>query len=264
VLSIFHIGAIAALFFITWKALALTLLVYWMTVSFGIGMCYHRLLTHRSYQTSKFIEYTTAIIATLALEGGPISWVAVHRIHHKFSDKEGDPHTPRDGFGWAHLWWMMTGDPLHNQTDVLAKYVPDLMQDRFHVWLSKYHWVPLTVFGIVVWATLGFHYVLWLVCVRIVIGHHATWLVNSATHKWGTRRYNTRDDSKNNWWVAVLTFGEGWHNNHHAHPTSARHGLAWYEVDVTWMQIWTLRTLGLAKKVLVPKNWASNIRAGLE
>ena len=113
--------------------------------------------------------------------------------------------------------------------------------------------MPLAISGIIIWATLGFPFVLWMVFLRVTLGLHATWLVNSATHMWGKRRFVTRDSSRNSWWVALLTFGEGWHNNHHAHPTSARHGLAWYELDISWIQIWLLRSLGVAKKVQVAK-----------
>ena len=116
--------------------------------------------------------------------------------------------------------------------------------DPFYRWLTTWHWVPLVVFGLAVLALGGWPMVLWLVFFRVTVGLHSTWLVNSATHMWGRRRFQTKDDSKNSWWVAILTFGEGWHNNHHAHPTSARHGLAWYEVDITWLQIKALELLG--------------------
>jgi fatty-acid desaturase len=124
--------------------------------------------------------------------------------------------------------------------------VPDLAKDPFHVWLTKWHWIPQVVVGLAFLAFGGIPYVLWAVFFRTTFGLHATWLVNSATHLWGSRRFKTRDDSTNNWWVALLTFGEGWHNNHHAHPVSARHGLAWYELDVNWICIRTLQLVGLA------------------
>ena len=166
---------------------------------------------------------------TLALEGGPIFWVATHRIHHQNSDREGDPHTPREGTWWAHMGWIVSGEGLHHDASVLARYAPDLVRDPVHVALSKWHWTSNVIVGLALLAYGGLPYVLWGIFFRTTVGLHATWLVNSATHKWGARRFETRDDSTNNWWVALLTFGEGWHNNHHAHPTSARHGLAWYE-----------------------------------
>ena len=155
--------------------------------------------------------------------------MATHRVHHQFSDKQGDPHTPRDGKWWSHILWMMVGDVTHCDAVACAKYAPDLAADPFYVWLSKWHWVPLTVVGIALLAIGGLPWLLWGVFFRVTLGLHATWMVNSLTHIWGARRFDTRDDSRNNWFVAALSFGEGWHNNHHAHPTSARHGLAWYE-----------------------------------
>src|SRR5215470_10047083 len=200
-----HIAALAAVFFFTWKAFLLAVVMWWVAGSLGIGMGYHRLLTHRGYKTPKGVEYFLTTCGSLAFEGGPISWVATHRIHHQNTDKEGDPHSPRDGGFWAHMGWILTG--------------------------------------------------------RTVLSLHFTWLVNSATHIWGTQRFATGDSSTNSFWVAFLTFGEGWHNNHHAQPQSARHGFTWYELDVNWYGIWTLRTLGLAWDVKMPKmNAASTSR----
>ncbi len=252
-LILFHLGAVGALFMFTWKALAITAVLYWMGIGFGIGMGYHRLHTHRSYRVPKFIEYFFAVCGTLTLEGGPIFWVATHRVHHQNSDHAGDPHSPHDGGFWAHMGWIIFGDSKHNNTQLMSRYAPDLARDRFYLWLNSYHYVPLVALGLILLATGGIRMVLWGVCLRVVVGLHATWLVNSATHMWGSRRFITRDDSRNSWWVALLTFGEGWHNNHHAHPTSARHGLAWYELDITWLQIRFLQLVGLARSVKVAK-----------
>ncbi len=246
---LFHIGAIWALFNFTWSGLAVLLVTYYVSLVFGIGMSYHRLLTHRSYTTPKLIEYFLTICATLSLEGGPLFWVATHRQHHQHSDADRDPHTPRHGGLWSHLGWIIFGDSIHNDTTRMARYAPDLAKDPFHVWISTYHWVPLTTLGIVLWIAGGWNWVLWGVFLRVTLGLHATWFVNSATHLWGSRRFATRDDSRNNWWVALITFGEGWHNNHHAHPTSAAHGLAWYEVDVNYLHIRALELCGLATDV---------------
>jgi fatty-acid desaturase len=261
IIVFFHLGALAALFFYTWQRLAVTAALYVLAINVGIGMCYHRLLTHRGYQTPKWIEYLMSICATLSLEGGPIFWVSVHRVHHQNSDHEGDPHTPREGGWWAHTGWMIWGNSLHAQTQVLARYVPDLVRDRFHVWLSKYHWIPLVTSGVLLFG-LGWLWggwknavgmLLWGAFLRVTLGLHATWLVNSATHLWGSRRFKTRDDSRNNFWVALVSGGEGWHNNHHANPVSARHGLAWYEIDPNYWGIWLLSKLGLARKIQVVK-----------
>lgn len=264
----FHIGAVAALFYINTGAILTALALYFVGGMLGIGMSYHRLLTHRSYKTTKFIEYFLTVCGTLALEGGPIFWVATHRVHHQKSDHEGDPHTPREGGWWAHMGWIVTGQGLHHDASILAKYAPDLCKDRFHVWLSTWHWLSNVVVGLILLAVGGWPYVLWGIFFRTVVGLHTTWAVNSATHMWGSRRFETRDDSTNNWWVALLTFGEGWHNNHHAHPTSARHGLAWYELDLNWIGISVLRMFGLAwdirlAKIKQPVPHEENERLGL-
>jgi len=262
-MAIFHVGAIAAFFFFSWTNLAVAVVMYFFAINVGIGMAYHRLLTHRGYKTPKWVEYFLTTCGTMALEGGPIFWVATHRVHHQNSDHEGDPHTPHDGTWWAHAGWILSGRALHSETALLGRYAPDLTRDPVHVWLSKYHWLPLTIAGFMqlglgaALAAPGHRLagavgmVLWATFLRVSLGLHATWLVNSATHLWGERRFETRDDSRNNWWVAILTGGEGWHNNHHAHPVSARHGLAWYEVDVNYYGIWLLSKIGLAKKVQI-------------
>ena len=248
-MTLFHAGAVWAIIDFTWSGLFVALALFYVSLVFGIGMSYHRLLTHRSYKTPKAIEYFLTICATLALEGGPLFWVATHRRHHQHSDADHDPHTPRHGGLWAHIGWILFGRIEHNNVELTAKYAPDLAKDPFHVWISKYHWVPLTVLGLGLWAVGGWNWVLWGIFLRTTVGLHTTWLVNSATHMWGSRRFETRDDSRNNWWVALITFGEGWHNNHHAHPTSARHGLAWYELDVNYLHIRALELVGLATAV---------------
>ena len=257
----FHAGAIAALFFFSWKALLLAVLLWWVTGSMGIGMGYHRLLTHRGYKTPKWVEYFLTICGTMALEGGPIFWVATHRQHHQNADKEGDPHSPRDGSFWAHMGWILTGHTMRHNEKELLPYVPELRKDRFHAWISRWHWVPITVLGAAIFAVGGWRFLLWGIFFRTVLGLHSTWLVNSATHMWGRQRFATHDDSKNSFWVALLTFGEGWHNNHHAHPQSARHGLAWYEIDLNWYGILVLRLVGLARDVKTFRRHSREIAA---
>ena len=252
---VFHVMAVVALFNFSWEGLALAAVLHWICIGWGIGLGYHRLHTHRSYSVPKWIEYMFAVCGTMTLEGGPIFWTATHRIHHQKSDQKGDPHTPRDGRWWAHMLWTVFGKSLHSDTELMGKYAPDLYKDPFYRWLNKYHWLPLTVFGIGLWLVAGFQMVLWGVFFRVVFGLHSTWLVNSATHLWGSRRFNTTDDSKNSWWVALLTFGEGWHNNHHAHPASARHGMTWYELDITWLEIRLLKLLGIAKDIRLPSRF---------
>jgi len=235
----------------SWRVFVITAFLYWMTIGLGISMGYHRLHTHRSYRVPLALEYFFAVCGALTLEGGPLFWVATHRIHHQKSDLPGDPHSPRDGAWWSHIGWILFGETNHNNTRMMAKYAPDLAKHRFYIWLNNYHWVPTIVLAVLLFAFGGLPLMLWAICLRVVVGLHTTWLVNSATHMWGRRRFETRDDSRNSWWVALLTFGEGWHNNHHAHPTSARHGLAWYEFDISWIQIKILRFMGIARNVRV-------------
>lgn len=248
-LLLMHLGVLAAFFTFSWKALASALLLWWVSGSLGIGMGYHRLLTHRGYKTSKAVEYFLAVCGTLALQGGPIPWVATHRLHHMYSDEDGDPHSPRDGRWWSHMGWMLAGETIHNKPELMATYAPDLAKDSFHVWLTRWHLLPSILVALALYAFGGWPFLVWGFIVRVTFWLHATALVNSATHIWGRRRFETGDNSRNNWWVALLTFGEGWHNNHHAHPTAARHGLAWYELDLNWLGIRTLQLLGLANSV---------------
>jgi fatty-acid desaturase len=262
VIAPFHLGAVVAPFFFHWSSLAVFAVMWLLGQNVGIAVSYHRQLTHRSFTTPKWLEYAMAVCGALSLQGSPIYWVAVHRMHHRFTDQRGDPHTPRDGKWWSHMGWILHG-ALHSETEMLSRYAPDLQKSRFYRWLTVWHWLPITLAGIALagcgmavggWR-LGLSWLLWGVMLRVTIGFHVTWLVNSATHLWGARRFNTRDDSTNNWWVALLTGGEGWHNNHHAHPVSATHGMAWWEVDVNYWGIRLLALLGLAKnvKVMRPK-----------
>ncbi len=248
-LGLFHLGAIAAFFMFDWTALAVAVSLYWLAGSLGIGMGYHRLLTHRGYKTPKAVEYGLTVLGSLAMEGGPIDWVVTHRVHHAYSDRQGDPHSPRDGRWWAHMGWLLVGQAQAHPEPVKRRFAPDLVKDPIHCWINRYYALPVVLLGLLLLALGGWPFVTWGLFLRTVLGLHATWLVNSATHLWGTRRFATRDDSRNNWWVAMLTFGEGWHNNHHAHPASARHGLAWYEIDLNWLGIRTLQLFGLAKSV---------------
>ena len=248
---IFHACAVAAFFIFSWPALAVTIFLWWVSGSLGIGMGFHRLLTHRGYKTPKWVEYFLTVCGTLALEGGQINWVVTHRIHHANTDREGDPHTPRDGRWWAHMGWILRGRAQQHSDIVLWRYAPDLMKDPVHRFINRFYYAPLVISGLILLAVGGWPMVMWGVFLRVTFGLHATWLVNSATHLWGSQRFQTGDDSTNSLWVALMTFGEGWHNNHHAHPTSARHGLAWYELDINWLGIRALQLMGLAQSVKV-------------
>lgn len=248
-LIIAHSGAIAALFLWSWPAVLTGILLYWVAGSLGIGMGFHRLITHRGYKVPKVVEYFLVTCGTLAAQGGPIEWVATHRIHHAHTDRSGDPHTPRDGGWWSHIGWVVRGKAQGHDAATIERYAPDLIKDRYYRFLSRYFYLPSVVLMLLLLAVGGWGVMLWGIFLRQTLALHATWLVNSATHMWGTKRFETGEDSRNSWWVALLTFGEGWHNNHHAHPTSARHGFKWYEIDFNWWGIRVLQFLGLARAI---------------
>jgi stearoyl-CoA desaturase (delta-9 desaturase) len=244
-------------FTFSWSGLGVCLALY-LAAGFGVTLGYHRLLTHRSFQTPRGVEYVLTVLGTLASQGGPLQWVAVHRRHHQHSDTSGDPHSPRDGIWWAHLLWWMPHVPALDEPTRYWRYVVDLVADPVHRFLQRWNLlVPLALAGLLfavgeAWGGVGLSWLVWGMFVRTTLLYHATWLVNSATHLWGYRRYRTWDCSTNLWWVALLSLGEGWHNNHHAFPRSARHGHRWWEFDATYGLIRLLGVVGLVRHVHVP------------
>lgn len=241
--------------YFTWSALAVCIALHWLTGGVGITLTYHRLLTHRSFATRpKWLEYLLTIIGCCASEGGPIGWVADHRRHHKYSDQEDDVHSPNRGFGWAHMFWWMTPDITSMHTpEYLERWAPDLYRDPVHRFLERWHFVFVLLGFAGLYALGGMPWLVWGGFLRSVLVLHTTWLVNSATHVWGYRSHETRDHSTNLWWVAFLTYGEGWHNNHHAFQTSARHGLRWWELDMTYLMIRALSLVGITYDLKLPK-----------
>jgi sn-2 palmitoyl-lipid 9-desaturase len=250
-ISALHIGAVASVFFFSWTNLAAFLTLY-LLAGFGITIGYHRMLTHRSFQSPKVIEYLFAILGNLGLEGGPITWVGNHRQHHKGSDTELDPHNIREGFWYAHMGWVFMRYPKWYEQGVRDTFCPDLQKDKFMVWLDKYHYFFPALLGVGLFVAGGWGLFLWGFCLRIVVLWHSTWFVNSAAHLWGYR-YFKNELATNSWWVALVSLGEGWHNNHHKFPTSARHGLRTWEIDFSWIFIWTMSKLGLARKIKLPQ-----------
>jgi stearoyl-CoA desaturase (delta-9 desaturase) len=256
-IGVIHAGMMLAPFTFTWSGLVVSLALYALT-GIGVTMGYHRLLTHRSFHTPKAVEYLLTVLGALSNQGGPLQWVAAHRAHHAHADDEGDPHSPRDGGWWAHMLWWMRFDPVLDEPMLRRRYVVDLSKDQFHCALQRYQVLPpLVLAGLLVmlgqlWGGVGLSWLVWGIFVRTTLTYHATWLVNSAAHMWGYRSYETKDHSTNLWWVALLSFGEGWHNNHHAFPRSARHGLRWWEVDPTYLLIRVLSLVALAKHVHIP------------
>ena len=249
IISTFHLLCFPALFMFSWTNVAVMIFVNWIVGSLGVGLGYHRLLTHRSFKAPKWLEYLLTVFGTMSVQDDAPRWVATHRLHHQFTETEKDPHSTIPGFFWAHMDWIIKGTAQDHDMATLKKYVPDLMKDKFHTTLAKYYYVPLIISAFILYAIGGWSMVFWGVFVRVVVGWHSTWLVNSAAHFWGSRPFETKDDSTNNWAVALLTFGEGWHNNHHAFPTSARHGLRWYQLDTNWITIRLLEKVGWAKQI---------------
>lgn len=253
-LLVIHLGALAAFWppFFHWSALVVFAVLWYATLAVGVSLCFHRMLTHRSLRVPKPLEYAMAVLGTLALEGGPIQWVATHRIHHAHTDREGDPHDARRGLFWSHFEWLYRPNEARPTAEERVRYAPDIVSQPFYRFLDGAH-VPLQIaLGILLFALGGWSWLIWGVFVRLTVVYHITWFVNSAAHRYGYRTFRTGDLSTNCWWVAMLTFGEGWHNNHHAFPFSARHGLKWYEIDLSWMTIRLLRLLRLAKDVKLP------------
>ncbi|MGK7933934.1 MAG: acyl-CoA desaturase [Microcystaceae cyanobacterium] len=230
----------------SWGAVGIAFFLYWVTANLGITLGYHRLVSHRSFKTPKWLEYFFIFCGTLACQGGPIQWIGLHRVHHKYSDTDLDPHDSNKGLWWSHFGWMLHHIPAD---DDVPRYTQDIKDDPFYQFCQNY-FIPLQlILGFLLYWWGGWPYVMWGIFVRLVVVFHVTWFVNSATHKFGYKSHESNDCSRNCWWVALLSFGEGWHNNHHAYQYSARHGLAWWEIDVTWMIIRSLQIFGLAKDV---------------
>ncbi len=253
-----HVGALAAPWFFTWKAFAIFVVLAWVTGSLGVCMGYHRCLTHGSFSTYRPIRWLLAFLGQLSGEGSALVWVANHRQHHQFSDKEGDPHSPHDGLWWSHMLWFMPAVPRDELDDHLRRFAPDLHRDpAMHVlhalFLPTHILLGVLLLTIGWWGwdwQTGMSFLIWGLFVRLVYVFHVTWFVNSATHVWGYRNYETSDNSRNLWWVGLLAFGEGWHNNHHAYQRTARQGHKWWEVDMTYWVILALEKTGLAWNVV--------------
>ena len=244
-----HAGALAAPFFFNWESLATCVVLHWFTASIGICLGYHRFLSHKSFKLVSPIRFVTLLAGALSGEGSPLAWTATHRLHHHRSDQAGDPHSPLISAIWSHLTWMFIRRTKEEQETLYKKYTPDLLNDPMIQFFQKTFFLWFVASGIALYAIGGPAMLLWGLCVRMVMVYHGTWFVNSATHLWGYRNYDVRDESRNLWWVAFWAYGEGWHNNHHAHPHVALAGHRWWELDPTWWSIKTLRFFGLAYEV---------------
>ena len=253
-LAVIHIGALAVFLpgMITWSGIAVMLVLVYVTGALGVTLNYHRTLTHRSLRMVKPLEYLTAVFATLSLQGGPIEWVATHRAHHAHSDKDGDPHNSNEGFRWSHLTWLYLANKAILTREQKLRMAHDVASDKFYVFIDKYQLLLQGALAVVLYALGGPSWVVLGIFVRLVLTYHLTWLINSAAHSVGYQTYKTGDRSTNCWWLALMSWGEGWHNNHHAFPFSARHGLRWFEIDHTWHVIKLLKSMRLASNIKVP------------
>jgi stearoyl-CoA desaturase (delta-9 desaturase) len=252
-LAIIHVGALGVFFpaFFSWPAVAVGVALY-IATGLGITLGFHRLLTHRSLTMPRLLEYAVAVVGGLALQGGPIEWVAQHRAHHANSDRDGDPHDSNLGMPWSHIEWLFRTNKDRVAPEDRPRWAPDLYKDPFYRFLEKYNLVCTVVLAAILFAVGGWSWVVWGVFARLVFTYHCTWLVNSASHAFGYQTFKTGDRSTNNWLVAILTFGEGWHNNHHAFPFSAKHGMRWFEFDPTYWTIKLMTWLRLARNVKLP------------
>ncbi|KAF8400622.1 hypothetical protein HHK36_013921 [Tetracentron sinense] len=246
-----HVMCLFAPFAFTWGAFSVAVSLYVVTGLLGITLSFHRNLSHRSFKLPKWLEYFFAYCGAQALQGSPLDWVSTHRFHHQYCDSDRDPHSPIDGFWYSHMSWIFDADSITERCGE-ANNVGDLQKQPFYRFLQSTYLAHPVALGILLYALGGFPFLVWGMGVRIVWVYHITWLVNSACHVWGRQAWNTGDLSRNNWWVALLAFGEGWHNNHHAFEYSARHGLEWWQIDMTWYVVKLLQAIGLATDVKLP------------
>lgn len=276
---VMHLLCLLAPFYFTWPAFWLAVVLYIITGLFGLTLSYHRHLTHKSFKLPKWLEYTFAYIGVHTFQGDPIDWVSTHRYHHQFVDTERDPHTPTLGFWFGHIAWIFDSYGLTKKvspknvenfkerdekrktfSNIFVGYLKygrpnnaeDLQKQAFYRFLRRTYILHHLALALILYAIGGLPFLVWGMGVRTVCFQHVTFAVNSLGHMWGNQQWNTGDQSRNNWVLALLIFGEGWHNNHHAFEYSARHGLEWWQLDVTWWVILLLEALGLATDLKLP------------
>jgi len=255
----------------SWTGIILVIIGLYFYGSFGVNMGYHRLLAHRAFKCPTWVERSLVFIALCCMEDTPGRWVATHRMHHKLSDEVEDPHSPLVNFFWSHMGWLFVENRgLHN-ISTYERYARDILRQPFYlalerrllpIWIYAAHAAIYFLAGYAVGAWLwgaaaglqfGLSLFVWGVLLRTVLVWHITWSVNSLSHLFGYRSYATREQSRNNWLVAMIAAGEGWHNNHHDEPTAASNWHRWWEIDLSYATIKTLEKLGLAHDVIPPR-----------
>jgi fatty-acid desaturase len=273
VLVFYHAVALLALlpWFFSWTGVVLAILGFYVFGAAGISLGYHRLLTHRGFGCPLWVEHALATLGVCCVQDTPARWVAIHRKHHHVSDQIGDPHSPSVNFFWGHLGWLFVVNRELNPLGIFDRYARDLLRDPFYtamersylyLWINVLSWLAFFGGGLAAGlvagesvgaaAQFGASLLVWGVFVRTVLHLHATWSVNSVTHRWGYRNYETGEDSRNNVLIGLIANGEGWHNNHHADPRAARHGHKWWEFDLTYIILRVLGALGLAREIVEP------------
>lgn len=269
----YHLVALLAVlpYNFSWTGVILLIVGDYVFGVLGINVCYHRLLAHRGFKVPKWLERTLVTLAVCCVQDTPARWVATHRRHHEHADSPPDPHSPLVSFFWAHMEWVMIVNRDLNHLGVFGRYAKDILRDPYYKWLERgpayllvilASWILFFGGGFVAELMLGgtlaeavqfgASVTVWGVFVRTVVVWHQTWAVNSVTHLWGYRNYETDEGSRNHLLVAVVSNGEGWHNNHHADPRAASHGHRAHEVDVTYMIVRLMEKLGLASRVIRP------------
>jgi stearoyl-CoA desaturase (delta-9 desaturase) len=236
---LFAVAGVVALG-LSWRGIALAGALY-VARMFALMAGVHRGLAHHAYDTSRWLRFVLASVATSAGQLGPLWWASIHRLHHARSDRDEDPHDARNGFVWAHAGWFL----VHTYDEVQWQWIPDLANERELRWLDRHYLAPVAALVFTLALVGGWWAVTWGFAVSTVLLWHATSLLTSLSHRIGTRRFRTQDDSKNHPAIALVTLGEGWHNNHHRYPRSARLGHAWWELDLSYLGLRMLAALGL-------------------
>lgn len=231
-----------------WKFVGLCFASYFLRI-FGITAGYHRYFSHRSYKTNRVFQFILAWLGSTAVQKGVLWWAANHRLHHRYSDQKEDLHSPvQFGFWWSHIGWIMCDE--HDETD--WDQVRDLSKFKELRWLNQYHLVPVITYAVALFLWQGLGGLIWGFFVSTVILWHGTFTINSLSHLFGKRRFATPDQSRNNFWLALITLGEGWHNNHHCYMSSANQGFYWWEVDMSYYVLKVLSSLGVVRNLRNP------------
>jgi stearoyl-CoA desaturase (Delta-9 desaturase) len=250
-----HVACLGAIWYPPTLELLLLAGASYVVRMWAITAGYHRYFSHRTFRTSRVFQFVLALLGTTALQQGPIWWSSWHRRHHKFTDREGDPHAPRLGGFWhAHVGWVFDGS--HGDADL--SNVKDLSAYPELRWLDRHHYVAVIAYAVACYAIAGVGGLVWGFAISSIALVHVTFTINSLAHRWGSRPYDTGDDSRNNALLAVLTFGEGWHNNHHHEMTTARQGFRWWQFDPTYYSLRVLAVLHVVWHVREPRRATSS------